>query len=166
MTTPTPTRPATRAPSADPLARARALARLLDSAAGVPGTGIRFGLDPVLGLIPGLGDVAGAALSGYVVLLGARLGAPRAVVARMVLNVGIDAVVGAVPVLGDLFDVAWKANTRNLALLDRALERPAAARASSAAVVAGAVAALALIAAAGVALAVVVVRAAIAAATH
>jgi len=165
MTTPTTRTTTTPGTTTDPLARARVLARLLDSAAGVPGTGIRFGLDPVLGLIPGLGDVAGAALSGYLVLLGARLGAPRAVVARMVLNVGIDAVVGAVPVLGDLFDVAWKANTRNLALLDRALERPAAARASSAAVVGGAVLALTLIAVAGVALAVVVVRALVAAAT-
>jgi len=167
MTTPTatPTVPPRTPTTNDPLARARVLARLLDSAAGVPGTGIRFGLDPVLGLIPGLGDVAGAALSGYLVLLGARLGAPRAVVARMVLNVGVDALVGAVPVLGDLFDVAWKANTRNLALLDRALERPAATRTSSAAVVGGALLTLALIAAAGIALAVVVVKALVAAAT-
>lgn len=160
----TPTSPITRpsplpTTTADPLARARALARLLDSAARVPGTGIRFGLDPLLGLVPGLGDVAGAVLSAYVVLLGARLGAPRAVVARMVGNVAVDAVVGAVPLLGDAFDVAWKANTRNLALLERALERPAATRATSTAMVGGAVAALALIAAGGVALAVVVVRA-------
>jgi len=110
-------------------------------------------------LIPGLGDVAGAALSGYVILLATRLGASSAVVARMVGNVAIDAVVGAVPVLGDLFDVAWKANTRNLALLDRALERPAATRRASTAVVAGTIAALALIAVAGVTLAVFVVRA-------
>jgi hypothetical protein len=163
-TSPTPPTPPTP-PTADPLARARVLARLLDSAAGVPGTGIRFGLDPVLGLIPGLGDVAGAALSGYLVLLGARLGAPRAVVARMVLNVGVDALVGAVPVLGDLFDVAWKANTRNLALLDRALARPVDTRRASTAVVGGAVVTLALIAAAGIALAVVVVKALVAAAT-
>ena len=167
-----PTRPMTTTPTTppptattDPLARARTLARLLDSAAGVPGTGIRFGLDPVLGLIPGLGDVAGAALSGYLVLLGARLGAPRAVVARMGLNVGVDALVGAVPVLGDLFDVAWKANTRNIALLDRALVRPTEARASSTAVVGVALLALGLIVAGGITLAVLVVRALVAAAT-
>src|SRR5699024_7040577 len=73
--------PPTRA--ADPLARARTLARLLDTAVGVPGTGVRFGADAILGLVPGLGDVAGAALAGYLVLLAQRLGAPRAVVLRM-----------------------------------------------------------------------------------
>ncbi|HET7456497.1 MAG TPA: DUF4112 domain-containing protein, partial [Gemmatimonadaceae bacterium] len=77
----------------------------------------------------------------------------------------VDAAVGTVPLLGDAFDVAWKANTRNLALLERALERPAATRAASTTVVVGAVLALTLIAAAGVALAVVVVRALVAAAT-
>ena len=125
----------------------------------MPGTGIRFGLDPVLGLVPGLGDVAGAALSGYLVLLAARLGAPRVVVLRMVANVAVDSVVGSVPLLGDLFDVAWKSNTRNLALLERAMERPSEARAASGAVVAGSLLALGLLAVAGIALAVVVVRA-------
>lgn len=105
----------------DPLARARRIARLLDSAAPVPGTGIRFGLDSVLGLIPGLGDATGAAMSGYLILVASRLGAPRTTIVRMLANVGIDAVVGAIPVLGDLFDVAFKANTRNLALLERTM---------------------------------------------
>jgi len=125
----------------------------------VPGTGVRFGLDPILGLIPGLGDVAGAALSGYLVLLAARLGAPRVVVLRMVANVAVDSVVGSVPLLGDLFDVAWKSNTRNLALLERAIARPSETRAASGAVVAGALLVLGLLAVAGIALAVVVVRA-------
>jgi hypothetical protein len=125
----------------------------------MPGTEVRFGLDPILGLIPGLGDVAGAALSGYLVLLAARLGAPRVVVLRMVANVALDSIVGSVPLLGDAFDVAWKANTRNLALLERAIERPDATRAASSAVVGGALLVLALLAVAGVALAVVVVRA-------
>jgi hypothetical protein len=101
------------------LDRARTLARLLDSAARVPGTRVRFGLDSILGLVPGLGDVAGAALSGYMVLLASRMGAPQSVIARMLANVAIDTVGGAVPVLGDLFDVAWKSNSRNLALLER-----------------------------------------------
>lgn len=107
----------------DPSTRARALARLLDTAVRVPGTNIRFGLDSVLGLVPGFGDFAGAALSGYVILTAARAGAPNTLLARMLANVGIDALVGAVPVLGDLFDIAFKANVRNAALLDGYLAR-------------------------------------------
>lgn len=108
----------------DPLSRARTLTRLLDSAARVPGTSFRFGLDPLLGIIPGLGDVTGAALSGYLVVLASRAGAPKSTIVRMLGNVAIDTVVGALPVLGDLFDASWKANTRNLALLERHLGQP------------------------------------------
>lgn len=111
--------------AADPLARARTLTRLLDTAARVPGTGIRFGADAVLGLVPGLGDVAGAVLAGYLVLLAQRHGAPRSVVLRMLGNVAVDTLGGTVPLVGDLFDVAYKSNSRNLALLERAIERPA-----------------------------------------
>ena len=107
----------------DPGTRARSIARLLDTAVRIPGTNIRFGLDAVLGLIPGVGDFAGAALSGYVLLTAARAGAPTTLLARMLANVGLDALVGAVPVLGDLFDVAFKANARNAALLDGWLVR-------------------------------------------
>ncbi|MCY7378703.1 MAG: DUF4112 domain-containing protein, partial [Gemmatimonadaceae bacterium] len=143
----------------DPLARARALTRLLDSAARVPGTSFRFGLDPVLGLIPGLGDVAGAALSGYVVILASRLGAPKSVLVRMLGNVAIDTVAGAMPVVGDLFDAAWKSNTRNLALLERHVGLPTTERAASRAVVWLTVAALAVLALGAIALAIFVVRA-------
>ena len=143
----------------DPLARARALTRLLDSAARVPGTSFRFGLDPVLGLIPGLGDVAGAALSGYVVILASRLGAPKSVLVRMLGNVAIDTVVGAMPVVGDLFDAGWKSNTRNLALLERHVGLPTTERAASRAIVWLTVAALAVLALGAVALAIFVVRA-------
>ena len=143
----------------DPLARARALTRLLDSAARVPGTSFRFGLDPVLGLIPGLGDVAGAALSGYVVILASRLGAPKSVIVRMLGNVAIDTVAGAMPVVGDLFDAGWKSNTRNLALLERHVGLPPTERAASRAVVWLTVAALAVLALGAVALAIFVVRA-------
>jgi hypothetical protein len=111
----------------DPLARARTLARLLDSAAKVPGTGIRFGADAILGLIPGLGDVAGAALAGYLVILAQRLGAPRAVVLRMLANVAVDTIGGTVPLIGDLFDVAFKSNTRNVALLEQVVQTPSGA---------------------------------------
>jgi hypothetical protein len=103
----------------DSLARARALTRLLDTAARIPGTGIRFGLDPILGLVPGLGDLAGAALSGYLVLLAGRSGASRTTIVRMLGNVAIDTFGGMLPVLGDAFDVAFKSNSRNLVLLER-----------------------------------------------
>lgn len=107
----------------DPATRARSIARLLDTAVRVPGTSIRFGLDAVLGLVPGIGDFAGAALSGYVILTAARAGAPNTLLARMLANVGLDTLVGAVPLLGDLFDVAFRANVRNAALLDDWLVR-------------------------------------------
>jgi hypothetical protein len=145
----------------DPLARARALTRLLDSVARVPGTSFRFGLDPLLGIIPGLGDVTGAALSGYLVLLASRLGAPGTVIVRMLGNVVVDTVVGMMPVLGDLFDASWKANTRNLALLERHLGLPASAPRAAAAsrvTVVLTVAALALVALAAGAFAVLMVR--------
>lgn len=113
------------------LATARRLTRWLDSAVRIPGTGIRIGLDALLGLIPGGGDVAGAALSAYLVVLAAKAGAPASLLTRMVGNVAIDAVVGTIPVLGDLFDIGWKANSRNLALIEDHLGAPAStARAS------------------------------------
>lgn len=142
----------------DPLARARALTRLLDSAARIPGTSIRFGLDPVLGLVPGLGDVAGAVLSGYVVLLASRLGAPATVIVRMLGNVVVDTVGGTVPVIGDLFDVGWKANTRNLALLERHLGQPETTKRASRAVVWGTIAALLLLGVGAALVAALVVR--------
>ena len=113
---------------------------------------MRVGLDPILGLVPGLGDVAGAALSGYVVLLGARLGAPRAVILRMLTNVAVDTIVSAVPVLGDAFDVGWKSNTRNVALLERHLAQPGRTHSSSRTVVGAVAVVLALLAIAGLAI--------------
>ena len=142
----------------DPLSRARALTRLLDSAARVPGTSMRFGLDPILGLVPGLGDVAGAALSGYVVLLASRLGAPTTVIVRMLGNVVIDTVGGTVPVIGDLFDAGWKANTRNLTLLERHHGRSESTKRASRAVVWGTVAALLVLAIGAATVGVLIVR--------
>ena len=97
----------------------RRWARLFDSAFRIPGTQITFGIDPILGLIPGIGDLASPLLSLLFIWHGLRLGLPRVVLSRMVLNVLIDAGVGAIPVVGDLFDFAWKANVWNLALLER-----------------------------------------------
>lgn len=128
------------------LRRARAVARVLDSAVGIPGTPIRVGLDAVLGLIPGGGDVACAALGGYIVMAAVRRGAPKAVLARMVFNVLLDTVVGSVPVLGDLFDVVYRSNQRNVALLERYAEQPGVVRRQSRWIAAAVIAALALIA--------------------
>lgn len=144
---------------ADPLARARTLARLLDSAARVPGTGIRFGADAVIGLIPGLGDIGGAALAGYLVILAQRLGVPRAVVLRMLTNVAVDTLAGTVPVVGDLFDVAFKSNLRNVALLERALDRPVATSRTSRLMVVGTILGLALLVAGGLVVTVIAIRA-------
>jgi hypothetical protein len=108
----------------DRLDRLHGLAHLLDSAIRVPGTGFRFGLDPILGLIPGLGDAVAAAMSGVILLEAARLGVPRRVLLRMAANVIVEVVGGAVPLAGDLFDAAWKANQRNMRLLDEAVGYP------------------------------------------
>jgi len=140
------------------LARVRILARVLDTAIRIPGTNFRFGLDPIIGLIPGLGDLASAVLSGYVILTGVRLGAPRLVIARMIANVAMDTVVGTVPVVGDLFDASWKSNQRNVALLERHAGVEAKARPSSRLALAGTVIVLVLVALGGVALAVSLVR--------
>ncbi|HEU4878097.1 MAG TPA: DUF4112 domain-containing protein [Gemmatimonadaceae bacterium] len=142
----------------DRAAKVRALARVLDSAIRIPGTGISFGLDSIIGLVPGLGDIGGAVMSGYIVLASARMGVPPAVVARMILNLGVDTVVGSVPLIGDLFDVGFRANIRNAALLDRHLAEPEAVRRSSRVAVVAAVAGIVVIAAAGIGLAMVLVR--------
>lgn len=111
--------------------RLRVLSRLLDNAFTIPGTRFRFGLDALVGLVPGLGDAVSAVFSSYLILQSSRLGAPRSVVNRMIANVAIDTIVGWVPLLGDLFDVGWKSNLKNMALLETHLQNPAAARSGS-----------------------------------
>jgi hypothetical protein len=134
------------------------LARILDAAVRIPGTNIRFGLDAVLGLIPGAGDIAGGVLSSFIIVQAARLGAPRSVLVRMVMNVAIDSIVGAVPILGDIFDVGWKSNTRNAALLERYAVEPLATRRASRLAVVGAVAAVAVIVLLMIAFVVLIIR--------
>jgi Domain of unknown function (DUF4112) len=95
------------------------LSLLLDAAYGIPGTKLRFGLDALLGLVPIAGDVASAALSAYLIYQARRLGLPKTAIARMIGNVALDAVLGAVPLFGDIFDVFWRANVRNVAILRR-----------------------------------------------
>ena len=99
------------------------LARLLDTQWRIPGTSMRFGMDPLVGLIPGLGDAAAGLVSAYIVVLAARLKLPNHVLARMAGNVAIDVVFGSVPILGSIFDLFYKANRRNLRLLQSHLER-------------------------------------------
>ena len=142
--------------------RVRVLAKLLDDSIVIPGTGWRIGLDPIVGLIPGIGDLIGAVLSGYIILEAARAEVPAYTLARMLLNVGIDTLLGAVPAVGDLFDAVWKSNTKNVALLERHLagDRTALARERRGAILAIALAiiALVLIIGAGLALGIFVAR--------
>ena len=97
----------------------RKVAQVLDSAFAVPGTSYRVGLDPILGLVPGLGDLVSPLFTIGILWQARDLALPRIVQLRMIFNVAIDSLLGAVPVVGDLFDFAWKANNRNMALLER-----------------------------------------------
>jgi Domain of unknown function (DUF4112) len=110
------------------VARLERLAQLLDDRFRIPGTRYRIGLDGLIGLVPGIGDAVTTVLALYIVLEARRHGVPLRKLGRMGLNVGIDALVGAVPLVGDLFDVAWKANRRNLELLLDHLDQADAAR--------------------------------------
>jgi hypothetical protein len=110
--------------------RLRSLSWLLDNSIPLPG-GWRIGLDPVIGLIPGIGDAAGALMSAYIINEARKLGASRSVLLRMTLNVLIEAVIGAIPFAGDVFDAAYKANMRNLALLELHALDPQGSRRSS-----------------------------------
>lgn len=102
--------------------RVQRLSKFLDNAIAIPGTSYRVGVDPLLGLFPGVGDYLGAFLSGYIVLEAARIGASRATILRMIFNVIVDTIIGLIPGLGDIFDIFWKANARNMVLLKKQLE--------------------------------------------
>jgi hypothetical protein len=101
--------------------RVRVLAKLLDNSISIPGTRFKFGFDAIIGLIPGVGDVLGAILSGYIVLEAARAEVPPLTLARMLVNVGIDTLLGSIPAAGDVFDAMWKSNLMNVALLEQHL---------------------------------------------
>jgi Domain of unknown function (DUF4112) len=100
------------------LSRVRWLSYLLDERFRIPGTRYRIGLDGLLGVLPGVGDTIGTLLSAYILFEAIQLGIPRATLLRMVGNIALDTLVGAIPVVGDVFDVAWKANKKNVALLN------------------------------------------------
>ncbi|MBX7166366.1 MAG: DUF4112 domain-containing protein [Pirellulales bacterium] len=105
----------------DDLRRAEFVAYWSDSAFEIPGLGVRFGLDPLLGLIPGLGDVLTTVAALYILQVAAQRGVPRVTILRMVANTAVDLLGGAVPLAGDLFDVGWKSNQKNVRLLRRHL---------------------------------------------
>jgi hypothetical protein len=104
------------------LNRIRKLSRLMDTAIGIPGTKFRIGLDPIIGLIPGAGDIISTGFSAYIIYLATRFGIPSQDLQRMILNIGLEAVVGTLPLVGDLFDAYYKSNIRNLAILEQHLQ--------------------------------------------
>jgi len=108
---------------AERIARLDALANLLDTALVIPGTNIRFGVDALIGLVPGIGDAITTATSLYIVHEAYQLGAPKHLILRMLGNVALDGFVGAVPIVGDVFDAMWRSNRRNMALLRQHLDR-------------------------------------------
>jgi hypothetical protein len=107
---------------ADTLARVETIANLMDSAVAIPGTRLRVGLDSLIGLVPGIGDLASALISSYLIWEARRLGLPRWKIARMMGNVALDTTVGAIPLVGDVLDVFYKSNRRNLKILREHLE--------------------------------------------
>ena len=104
------------------LRKIRRLARLLDTAIGIPGTKFRIGLDPILGLIPGGGDLITAAFSLYILFLATRFRLPGEKLNKMLWNIGLEAIVGMVPLFGDIFDAYYKSNIRNLEILESHLQ--------------------------------------------
>ena len=133
--------------------RLRRLSWLMDNSIRLP-TGHRIGVDGLIGLIPGVGDLFGAAISSYFIVTAVRMGVPKPVIGRMGANILIETVLGAVPLLGDVFDLAYKANARNYQLLERYFEAPKKTRRASAALVGGSIAGLLAVLAVGLFLAV------------
>ena len=142
----------------DRLERLRRLGYLLDNSIPIPGTGFRVGLESIVGLVPGVGDLVGGAFSLYIILQASRMGVPASLLARMGWNLVVDVVVGSVPLLGDLFDAGFKANMRNLALLDRHVQAPVPSRRASRRFVAVLAILLVLVLVGAVALTVVLVQ--------
>lgn len=110
------------------LERLRLITQVMDQAFGIPGTKWRFGLDALFGLVPGLGDIVGALIGVYALHVARRLRVPSEMQLHMLTNIALDATVGTVPIAGDLFDFAFKAQTRNLAMIDDWLKTPVEAR--------------------------------------
>ena len=118
-------------------ARLQRLAWLLDSSIPIPGTPFTVGLDALIGLFPVVGDLAGVLISSYIIREAAALGASKSVLTRMALNVAVEGLVGMIPLAGDIFDAAFKANQRNVRLLNAYLDQPVRTRRVSRAFVVG-----------------------------
>jgi Domain of unknown function (DUF4112) len=103
------------------LNRIRKFSRLMDSAIAIPGTKFRIGLDPIIGLVPGAGDIVDTAFSAYLIYLATRFNIPRTTLGKMIYNISLEAVIGSVPLVGDIFDAFYTSNMRNLALLEEHL---------------------------------------------
>ena len=123
------------------VAHLRSVAKFLDDSIPVPGTTYRVGVEPIVGLIPGVGDFFGVTVSAYVVLRAADLGVSKTTILRMIINLIIDGVLGSLPIVGDLFDIVWKANLRNIAIVEAEILKNAPLK-SSKVFVAGAAIAL------------------------
>jgi hypothetical protein len=146
------------------LARLHRYAWVLDNSIPVPGSKYRIGIDPIIGLVPGIGDAIGALLSMYIVVEGARSGLPRVILLRMGLNIAIELVLGTIPLFGNLFDMAWKANVRNVRLLERYGQTPQKSLASSTFMLAAIITALVLLMAAMVLIGILILAALVSAA--
>ena len=118
------TPPAAPQSKASTVRHLRRYSNILDNAIRVPGTTYGIGLDPIIGLIPGGGDLIGGLFSAYIMLRAFQLGVPKETLLRMASNIATETLVGTVPVLGDLFDVAWKANVKNVDLLEAHVNAP------------------------------------------
>jgi hypothetical protein len=114
----------TPAPALVRIERIRQAATVLDAAIPIPGTKYSFGIDAVIGLVPGLGDAVGVVFASMILYQAFRLGASKRLLTRMLYNVGVDGILGAIPLLGDWHDVVWKANVKNVDLLERQLQHP------------------------------------------
>lgn len=117
------TRPISLGGTEESVARLEALAKLMDGSFTIPGTDIRLGLDAVIGLVAVAGDVVSGVISSYLIWEARRLGAPKRLIARMMANTLLDTTIGAIPVVGDAFDVMFRGNMKNMALLRRHMER-------------------------------------------
>lgn len=113
------------------LKRIRKIARILDTAIGIPGTKFRFGLEPILGLVPGGGDLITGLISAYSIYLATSFGLEKSEILKMVRNVAIDTALGSVPIVGDIFDAYFKSNIRNLEILENHIAKTEAEKPAS-----------------------------------
>ncbi len=103
------------------LVRLKLLSKRLDNNFIIPGTKYKIGLDPIIGAIPVIGDLIGALLSTYIMYSGIKMGVPRSIVAQMATNIALDFTIGWIPIIGDIFDIIWKANQRNVKLIEESI---------------------------------------------